>query len=197
MRQEVRDPRGIVHVGLAPRTFRMCWAFASTSSNRPSRMCQPSRRACSRETRASPPDPSSPSWWSRSYVPPHGSGVNATHAGHDQVLVNVETGAALEQDFHRASSSKWRREGPSSSNSSSRAPGPFGPWPQSGVLAGSRVQLQYGLMAPGGSPTSIPPPPSAYRGADPSSHGASSAGVGPPDEVLQHRFSRRRRPPRP
>ena len=39
VRQQVRDPGRIVPVALAARTFRICWALASTSVNDSSRMC--------------------------------------------------------------------------------------------------------------------------------------------------------------
>lgn len=102
------------------------------------------------------------------------------HAGHDGVLVDVQTSTARVEHVDRRSSSRWRRrEEPPSSKSTSRALGSRDPWPEFGVLAGLRVQLLIGPRAPSqGRPRSqrrfpsysVPPRPAPPR--------ASSVGDG-------------------
>jgi hypothetical protein len=74
---------------------------------------------------------------------------HAADAGHDGVFVDVETRTAGSEDLQDTVSSKTRRrEEPPSSNALIRAPGPHGPSTPSGVRAGLRVQLLNGLAAP-------------------------------------------------
>src|SRR5215471_20288245 len=77
---------------------------------------------------------------------------NAANARHHVILMHIEPRTTLVQYLHKSSTmtnTKWRREKPSSSNSSIRARRALArPWQQFGVLAGSRVQLANGLVAP-------------------------------------------------
>jgi hypothetical protein len=94
---------------------------------------------------------------------------DAADTGDNAILVYVQPGTARIQHLHRCSSviakTRWRREKPSSSKSNIRAPERKRSWQQFGVLARSRVQLVYGLVAPRNKPTSFPTPPRSYRKA--------------------------------
>ena len=73
--------------------------------------------------------------------------AHATDASHDRVFVDIKARTAGVKDLHLPSRGVRRAE-PSSSKSTSRAPGSLDPWSQFGVLAGFRVQLLNGLVAP-------------------------------------------------
>src|SRR6266852_1587963 len=73
-----------------------------------------------------------------------------------RLFVNIQTGAALMDDFHYRLLRHAAGAKPSSSNSTNRARERCRPWPQSRVLAGPRVKLTLGLRAPGKIPTSVP-----------------------------------------
>jgi hypothetical protein len=71
--------------------------------------------------------------------------------------VDVQSPTSFMKNIHRrTSSSHTAGVKPASSNSTNRAPGPFGPWRQLRVLAGLRVNLVFGLRAPLRLPTSVP-----------------------------------------
>src|SRR5881394_2234971 len=76
---------------------------------------------------------------------------------HHRVLMDVQPSTPGVKYFHALPPSvDGAGVDPASSKSTSRAPGPCGPWPHSGVLAGIRVQLLIGLTAPSRVPTSVP-----------------------------------------
>src|SRR5271170_5810672 len=160
MRQQVGNPRSIVHVGLAARYVLDVSGVGehqrkSLFQNMPNRF-PVHTRSFHRDVRAS------------AGVQPFGQAQQsarrraktahlllhrrryAAHAGHHHILVYIETPAAGIQYFHGSSS--WlvtqRRAEPSSSKSTNRAPERNRSWQQFGVLAGFGVQLLIGLLAP-------------------------------------------------
>lgn len=76
--------------------------------------------------------------------------THAAYPSHHRIFVNIQSCTARVQYLHRISSSGswWHREEPSLSKSTKRAPRSEDLWQQFGVLAGFRVQLLNGLVAP-------------------------------------------------
>ncbi len=156
--------RSAIHIAsltsvLRPGTLRMCAALASTSSNSASSTCHTGFQYT--------PVASIATWRAVVLGQPvgqreqlGGGGAeaahllmhgrrDAAHAGHDGVLVHVQARTARVEHLHEnLLAVAGRRRQSSSSKSTSRASGRRRPLPHCGVLAGLRVQLLNGLVAP-------------------------------------------------
>ncbi len=154
---------------LRPGTFLMCAAFARTSWNFSSRMCQTgfqytpvaSIATCVHASVSSHADNSSRPVVVVSNVRTSSvSLLSSTMRAHATTVRWCTSRPAqrlyINSTGHSFAAAAWDPRG---AKSSKRAPGPCRPWQQFGVRVGSRVRLAIGLVAPWKTPTSMPPQP--------------------------------------
>ena len=156
MCEQVRDPRRISHIGLTPRHITDVLSVGEDQFEAafeqvphrlpidPGRLHGNMRTAMRTEPVGQREQPVRRGRKALNFVMDRRR--NTAHRCDHGILVDVESCTPRMKHFHRASSR--RREESSSSDSSSRAPRPCGRWTQFGVLAGLRVQLENGLVAP-------------------------------------------------